>query len=234
MKKQIIITAGLVILALGIGILCKVNIKAKKNTEVKERTSQEEMLYQVSKKAKVNDENLYDDVSEILERTTGEDKNKAKSRLKKSEEGRKELLKKAQKAGIKVSAKEVDREIEETKKALHEDAEGYAQLKAVLEGSNMTESEYWKKMRQFYKKSIMINQYLETQNGNASTDHSKQTVFGNAEWECFDRLFKVYSIWKRRTKNLRQIVQNRQKVRLADGLENDFLSKYQGKKEDLS
>lgn len=39
MKKQIIITAGLVILALGIGILCKVNIKAKKNTEVKERTS---------------------------------------------------------------------------------------------------------------------------------------------------------------------------------------------------
>ena len=172
MKKQIIITAGLVILALGIGILCKVNIKAKKNTEVKERTSQEEMLYQVSKKAKVNDENLYVDVSEILERTTGEDKNKAKSRLKKSEEGRKELLKKAQKAGIKVSAKEVDREIEETKKALHEDAEGYAQLKAVLEGSNMTESEYWKKMRQFYKKSIMINQYLETQNGNASTDHS--------------------------------------------------------------
>ena len=171
MKKQIIITAGLVILALGIGILCKVNIKAKKNTEVKERTSQEEMLYQVSKKA--NDENLYDDVSEILERTTGEDKNKAKSRLKKSEEGRKELLKKAQKAGIKVSAKEVDKEIEETKKALHEDAEGYAQLKAVLEGSNMTESEYWKKMRQFYKKSIMINQYLETQNGNASTDHSK-------------------------------------------------------------
>ena len=74
MKKQIIITAGLVILALGIGILCKVNIKAKKNTEVKERTSQEEMLYQVSKKAKVNDENLYDDVSEILERTTGEDR----------------------------------------------------------------------------------------------------------------------------------------------------------------
>ena len=72
-----------------------------------------------------------------------------------------------------VSAKEVDKEIEETKKALHEDAEGYAQLKAVLEGSNMTESEYWKKMRQFYKKSIMINQYLETQNGNASTDHSK-------------------------------------------------------------
>ena len=61
--------------------LCKVNIKAKKNTEVKERTSQEEMLYQVSKKAKVNDENLYDDVSEILERTTGEDKNKAKSIL---------------------------------------------------------------------------------------------------------------------------------------------------------
>ena len=47
------------------------------------------MLYQVSKKAKVNDENLYDDVSEILERTTGEDKNKAKSRLKKmcEEEG---------------------------------------------------------------------------------------------------------------------------------------------------
>lgn len=83
MKKKLVITAGLVILALGIGILCKVNIKAKKNTEVKERTSQEEMLYQVSKKAKVNDENLYDDVSEILERTTGEDKNKAKSRLKK-------------------------------------------------------------------------------------------------------------------------------------------------------
>ena len=173
MKKKLVITAGLVILALGIGIFCKVNIKAKKNTDVKERTSQEEMLYQVSKKAKVNDENLYDDVSEILERTTGEDKNKAKSRLKKSEEGRKELLKKVQKAGIKVSAKEVDKEIEETKKALHEDAEGYAQLKAVLEGSDMTESEYWKKMRQFYKKSIMINQYLETQNGNASTDHSK-------------------------------------------------------------
>ena len=40
---------------------------------------------------------------------------RAKSRLKKSEEGRKELLKKAQKAGIKVSAKEVDKEIEETK-----------------------------------------------------------------------------------------------------------------------
>ena len=162
MKKQIIITAGLVILALGIGILCKVNIKAKKNT----------IIYSI-RSFSLNDENLYDDVSEILERTTGEDKNKAKSRLKKSEEGRKELLKKAQKAGIKVSAKEVDREIEETKKALHEDAEGYAQLKAVLEGSNMTESEYWKKMRQFYKKSIMINQYLETQNGNASTDHSK-------------------------------------------------------------
>ena len=83
MKKKLVITAGLVILALGIGIFCKVNIKAKKNTDVKERTSQEEMLYQVSKKAKVNDENLYDDVSEILERTTGEDKNKAKSRLKK-------------------------------------------------------------------------------------------------------------------------------------------------------
>ena len=69
MKKKLVITAGLAILALGIGILCKVNIKAKKDTDVKERTSQEEMLYQVSKKAKVNDENLYDDVSEILERT---------------------------------------------------------------------------------------------------------------------------------------------------------------------
>ena len=89
MKKQIIITEGRAILTLGIGILCKVNIRAKKNAEVKERTSQEEMLYQVSKKAKVNDENLYDDVSQILERTTGEDKNKAKSRLKKmcEEEG---------------------------------------------------------------------------------------------------------------------------------------------------
>lgn len=173
MKKQMIITAGLVILALGIGILCKVNIKTEKNTDVKGGTSQEKMLYQVSKKAKVNDKNLYDDVSEMIESTTEEDKNKAKSRLKKSEEGRKELLKKAQKAGIKVSAKEVDKEIEETKKALHEDAEDYAQLKAVLEGSDMTESEYWKKMRQFYKKSIMINQYLETQNEKVLTDHSK-------------------------------------------------------------
>lgn len=41
------------------------------------------------------------------------------------------------------------------------------------------------------RRIIQSRQYLETQNGNVSTDYSKYTVFGNAERKIFDRSFKI-------------------------------------------
>lgn len=165
MKKRnlIIFITGIVVLVLGAGMLGKNNIKAENKVAFKDKTTQEKILYRVTKETKKDKGDIYDEASEIIADETGDNKKDVQKELEDHQKKMDKLAQKARKANIKVSSKEVDDVIEKTKKALHEDEEGREQLNAVLEGSAMTESEYWKSMRQFYEKNLLIEKYLAQQ-----------------------------------------------------------------------
>lgn len=126
-------------------------------------SSEEKMLYDVSKKVNSGEYNLYEEVSEIVAETTGGEKEEIKDDLEQNDKKRDELEKAAIDAGITVTEEEIDEVIKKIKESLHSDEEGNKQLKAVLMGSGLSEDEYWSSCRNYYKKSLMIEKYQNMQ-----------------------------------------------------------------------
>ena len=74
MKKRnlIIFITGIAVLVLGAGMLGKNNIKAENKVAFKDKTTQEKILYRVTKETKKDKGDIYDEASEIIADETGD------------------------------------------------------------------------------------------------------------------------------------------------------------------
>ena len=159
------------------GVLATAIINTDSEKKVKEDTS---TMYEYGKCIKENGslaENIFLDSNGLSESAiqayadvfgeTNEERNELKEeKTKKVTKEREDYLKAIEK-GYSASEEEIEAEIEKTKEAIKgTDAED-----AILEfckGADLTEAEYWEKMRDAYEVSIVVHKYktdLAIQNG---------------------------------------------------------------------
>ena len=96
MKKRnlIIFITGIAVLVLGAGMLGKNNIKAENKVAFKDKTTQEKILYRVTKETKKDKGDIYDEASEIIADEKGDNKKDVQKEL---EDHQKKMDKLAQK-----------------------------------------------------------------------------------------------------------------------------------------
>ena len=149
-----------------LGTMSKYDSKAVDKYSTNKVSDEEKMLYYVSQEAAEANKpsnDFYDEISETVSEYSEYSKQEVKSSMIEGKKERDELEKLAIDSGITVSEEEIDQVIDKTKEALHSDEEGNRQLQAVIAGSGLTEDEYWENCRSYYKKSLLIEKYEDSQ-----------------------------------------------------------------------
>lgn len=102
-----------------------------------------------------------DKAAEIISSNSDKTKQEAKDSLEEKAKRTSALCKAAQKAGYRITEKEVTAEMTKSKEAIHGNEEAEKELQAYLAGAGKTEEEYWELVKNDYEKNLLIEKYLE-------------------------------------------------------------------------
>ena len=157
---------GIVALAIvGIGFSVR-GVVANNKYESGGVSEEEENLYNIAKadkEARESKEDVIEAKSEVIAENTDENADEIKEKMTSDYKRRQALVKAAKENGFQVTSEEIDAVLEKTKKLIHEDEDVEKQFQAVLSGSDMTEEEYWKKVRPQYEEGMLADKYLDSE-----------------------------------------------------------------------
>ncbi|MBQ6537431.1 MAG: SurA N-terminal domain-containing protein [Eubacterium sp.] len=172
MKKRMIIVSSLLVCVIAfasIGIISSAGNRY--NSDSVSETQRE--LYHISKNdlkeidknwkydPTIVDRKMIDSQSDEVAKQTGQDKKTVQKKMIDRAVETRALYLAALDAGFSATDSEVKNEIDDLKRVIHEDPEAEKDLKAVIDGYEMSEDEYWKKVAPQYKTGIIVNKYLD-------------------------------------------------------------------------
>ncbi len=147
------------------------------------------------------DEKLISKQADEVAKQSGENKqNLEKDMLRRAVEA-KVLYLAATDAGFSASEAEVQKEVDDLRKGIHGIPEEEKNLKAIVDGFEMTEDEYWEMVKPQYETAIIVNKYLDHE-----YEKRKSKLKGNYDGE---KIYQLELKW-------RQEIINRAKSRYGE------------------
>lgn len=174
MKKKILLVMPVfigVICAFGVGVYANFIPDNFEKAETEQSMEQMGNMYEkqdyeydvLSKDNEIPKEAIEDKVQQIKAMGNETDEEELYDKIAEDEKERKALYLAACEDGIEVTEEEIDEVIEKVQSALCSSEEVSLQLDAFIEGASMSEEDYWKEVRDVYKRNLMIQKYLQKQ-----------------------------------------------------------------------